>query len=283
MIEIVLSVVIPYYNAMLYLPKLLNTIPMIPEIEVIVVDDHSTEDRKAFVNFQANYKNRNVRFLENPAGKKGAGAARNTGLEAAKGKYLLFADSDDWFTPNMWEDVKKCVESNADIIYFPPTSENQKGEVENRHIHYAELVQKYIAEPSYKNELCLRYLYWSPCSKVIKRELVEKEKIRYDEIRFSNDMMFSVKTGDAAKSISVGENVIYCILSHSGSLTTHTNKSALMLRQKVYCNYYFFLLKRLSKKERKLLGYNWRSDFAQHRKKVSILFYEIFHGKLEKI
>ena len=283
MVEIVLSVVIPYYNAMVYLPKLLNSIPDISEIEVIVVDDHSTEDREAYANFQGRCKNRNIRFLENPIGKKGAGAARNTGLEVANGKYLLFADSDDWFTPNMWEDVKRYIKSNADVIYFPPISKNQKGELENRHTHYAELVQKYIVDPSCKNELCLRYLYWSPCSKVIKRELVEKENIRYDEIRFSNDMMFSTKIGYAAKSIAAGENIIYCILSHSGSLTTNTNKNALMLRQKVYCNYYFFLMERLSKQERKLLGYNWRSDFAQYRKKISILFFEFFNGKLEEI
>ena len=280
MFEILLSIIIPYYNAMLYLPKLLNSIPAIPEIEVIVVDDHSTEDGEAFISFQANCINRNIRFLENPIGKKGAGAARNRALEVARGKYLLFADADDWFMPNMWETVRKYIEKDVDGIYFPPISNNSNGEQDDRHVHYAELVKNYIQDPSYKNELRLRYLYWAPWSKLIKRDIVVENDIKFDEVRHANDIMFSTKVGYLMKNIAVSDKTIYCILNHEGSLTTNKNKRVKMLRQKVYVNYYFFLFKKLNRRERKLLGYSWRSDFAQYRKWISIAMYEIFCGKL---
>lgn len=279
--KIVVSIIIPYYNSMNYLSKLLQTIPQIPEIEVIVVNDHSTENKNIFADCKSKYKGGNIRFLENDPGKKGAGAARNAGIDAANGEYLLFADSDDWFLPNMWESIGMSIMSEADIIYFPPTSQNERQEIDSRHIHYAELVRQYLADSSYKNELRLRYLYWSPCSKLVKRDMVIRENIRYDEILFSNDMMFSVKIGNAARRVEVSENVIYCILSHTGSLTTYKERKARLLREKVFCNYYFFLMRKLSKEERNLLGYNLRSDVTQYRKRITLGIYEIFCGKLE--
>lgn len=279
--KIVVSIIIPYYNSMNYLSKLLQTIPQIPEIEVIVVNDHSTENKNIFADCKSKYKGENIRFLENDPGKKGAGAARNAGIDAANGEYLLFADSDDWFLPNMWESIGMSIMSEADIIYFPPTSQNERQEIDSRHIHYAELVRQYLTDSSYKNELRLRYLYWSPCSKLVKRDMVIRENIRYDEIQFSNDMMFSVKIGNAARRVEVSENVIYCILSHTGSLTTYKERKARLLREKVFCNYYFFLMRKLSKEERNLLGYNLRSDVTQYRKRITLGIYEIFCGKLE--
>lgn len=264
-----------------YLPKLLQTIPQIPEIEVIVVNDHSTENKNIFADCKSKYNGGNIRFLENALGKKGAGAARNVGIDAANGEYLLFADSDDWFLPNLWESVGTSIMSEADIIYFPPISQNERQEADSRHIHYAELVRQYLADSSYKNELRLRYLYWSPCSKLVKRDMVIRENIRYDEIQVSNDMMFSAKIGNAARRVEVSENVIYCILSHAGSLTTRKDRNAQLLRQKIFCNYYFFLMKRLSKRERNLLGYSLRSDITQYRKKIAVDVYEFFHGQLE--
>lgn len=279
--KIIVSIIIPYYNAAEYLPKLLQTIPPIPEIEVIVINDHSTEDKSIFAGYKLKYIGTNILFLENDFGKKGAGAARNVGIDVARGKYLLFADSDDWFLPNVWETINASIMSDADIIYFPPISQNERQKVDTRHTHYAELVQQYITDPSYRNELRLRYLYWSPCSKLVKRDMIIREKIRYDEIRFSNDIMFSTRIGNAAQRIDANGNVIYCILSHAGSLTTYKNRKARLLREKVFCNYYFFLMGKLSKKERNLLGYNLRSDVAQYRKRITLGIYEFFCGKLE--
>lgn len=284
MSNIVLSIIVPYYNAERYLPKLLMTVPKRPEVEVIVVNDHSTESGTIQgERICKEYQGANVCFGDNKIDKKGAGAARNTGIEMAKGKYLLFADSDDWFTENIQIAVEKCMESEADIICFPPTSENEIGEIDDRHIHYADLVQNYIEDPSRENELRLRYLFWSPWSKIIKRDIIIKENIRFDEVRFSNDIMFSVKVGYAAENIEVCKETIYCILKHDGSLTTCKDKKALLLRRKVYCNYYFFVLKKLNGKERKMLGFNWRSDFAQCREKIYIFLYEIFNGRLENM
>lgn len=270
-----LSVIVPHFNSLDTLIKLLDTIPNYPQIEVIVVDDHSTEKVEELTQYMHKYANNNVCFYNNEVGKKGAGAARNTGIKWAKGEYLLFADADDWFLPDFWNLIGEYVcDDGADLIYFAPISQKINGEYSDRSLHYSQLVNNYLNNQNYQNELKLRYLYWSPCSKLVKHSLVLDNFIYFDETPFSNDLMFSVQVGHLAKVIRASNKSIYCILEHSGSLTTFSDETALKIRQKVYCQYYFYIRRNLSWKNFKLLGFGLRSDYAQIKVLISVLLNE---------
>lgn len=276
--SVTLSIIVPHFNSADLLVKLLNTIPNIPQIEVIVVDDHSTQKLEEWLSCKQEYGNRNILFLENNSNKKGAGAARNLGIKHAKGKYLLFADADDWFMDGFWSVVQKNIEDEADIIFFAPTSRKINEKESKRHLHYKKLVKEYLKNASYQNELKLRYLYWSPCSKLIKRSVVLKNKVCFDEVQFSNDLLFSAKVGNAAKTIKASDDIIYCILEHRGSLITYKDEAALMIRQKVYCRYYFYLRSRLGGDDFRLLGFSSEEDWRQIKSLFFVLWYEYQHG-----
>lgn len=275
---VILSIIVPHFNSADLLTKLLSTIPDDPKIEVIVVDDHSTRKLAELSDCKQKYGNRNIYFLENEIGKKSAGAARNTGIKHAKGRYLLFADADDWFLNGFWSVVQRNIVGGADVIYFAPTSQKMSGREADRHVYYEGLIQDYLTDASYKNELRLRYSYWAPWSKLIKRSVVKKNNIFFDEIQYSNDMMFMARLGNAANTIQASADVIYCILEHRGSLITHKSESALMMRQKVYCRYYFYLWSRLCRSDFRLLGFTVQDDWKQLKNIMSVLWYECKHG-----
>lgn len=95
-----ISVIIPVFNAMPYLRQCLDSVLMhrIPELEVICVDDCSTDKSPQVL---SEYRSRDVRVsVIHNAEQLGAGCCRNLGLERAQGEYLLFMDADDWLFPH---------------------------------------------------------------------------------------------------------------------------------------------------------------------------------------
>lgn len=257
-----LTIIIPHYNTPLLLQKLLDSIPDIPEIEVIVIDDNSDREKKLFLMCKERNKNRNIIFLENFSGNKGAGNARNIGLRQANGKWILFADADDFFVKNFWNTLKDYMNDDSrDIVYFKPTSVKLNAlELSDRHIYYEKLVSEYCFEPSHINEIKLRYAFWSPCSKLIRKEIIDKNNIRFDGTLHSNDVMFSAKVGFFAKKISSVDKVIYCITQSENSLTAQKDDKSLEIRKHVFCNYYFFLHKRLPRQDMQILNFSMK-DF----------------------
>lgn len=109
------SVIIPIYNTEKYLEKCLESIrtQIYSDIEVIMVNDGSTDGSKNMANSYAERDNRFRLFSQENAG---VSAARNHGLDVAEGEYILFVDSDDWLEPQMIEKlVYNMIEYSTDI------------------------------------------------------------------------------------------------------------------------------------------------------------------------
>jgi glycosyltransferase involved in cell wall biosynthesis len=104
-----LSIVVPVYNVAPYLPRCLESLAALnpPADEIIVVDDGSTDDCPAILaGFAARLPQMRVIRQENG----GLSAARNTGLDAARGKYLAFVDSDDFVSPDAYAEALRLAE-----------------------------------------------------------------------------------------------------------------------------------------------------------------------------
>lgn len=255
---IYLSIIIPHYNSPATLKKLVDTIPDLSEIEIIVVDDNSDNYIDEYKQCIKNYeeKRNNIVFESVDLPVKGAGAARNKGLSLAKGKWILFADADDFFVQDFWKIIQPCLQRSEDVLFFPPTSIFIGTEkMSDRHLHYSDLVKKYSNERSAKNENLLRYQYWSPCSKLIRKELLDRYNIWFDDVLHANDVMFSTKVGVYLSTFDVVDKVIYVITQSSGSLTSEKSQKSAKIRTKILCDYYFFLRKNLKKEVMTQLGY----------------------------
>lgn len=252
--EMKFSIIIPYFNIIHYLERMLDSMQGIHEdTEVIVVNDHSTENIEEWNSLRKRYAD-DPRFLfcDNKEGHKGAGAARNVGMERASGKWLLFADADDAFIDI--EQIYQYVDSDADLIYFPSSSMMDDGSPSNRHEHYQQIVEGYLKAPeSREAELTLRTQYWGPVSKLVRREFVRKNDFWYEEIMYGNDTMFSTMTGVGARKIDACPNPIYCIYERAGSLTQETTRRVKHMRRKTEIRMAQYIFNHLENKDRKIV------------------------------
>ena len=115
--NIKISIIIPVYNVAMFLPKCLDSVctQTLRDIEIICINDCSSDNSLDILKIYQKYDNRIkiIDFKEN----KGVAATRNTGIEAAKGKYIGFVDSDDWIDPDFYEKLyNKVIENNADLV-----------------------------------------------------------------------------------------------------------------------------------------------------------------------
>ena len=129
-----LSIIIPHYNSSNFIEKLLLSIPNKKDIQIIVVDDKSEPSHiKVIDELKKKY---NFDFFQNNRN-KGAGTCRNIGLEKSKGKWILFADSDDFFVDNFYQKVSTYFNNLSDVIFFSPTSQYiETGKIADRHLSF---------------------------------------------------------------------------------------------------------------------------------------------------
>ena len=257
-----LSVIIPHYNSVKSLQRLVDSIPAKDEVEVIVVDDVSSEGLDELQALQSTNQSKQVKLFENDTGNKGAGACRNIGLQHAQGKWVLFADSDDFFVGDFYQHVRKFFASDYEVVFFKPTSvEVDTGEKSDRHLFFERLTTNFLEKKDLKSETYLRYSFSVPWSKLIRRDFLLQHTIGFDEVLVSNDVMFSTEVGYHMEKFHVSNEIIYCVTRNRGSLTTKTSVQVYDTRLMVFINYHHFLRARLSKREWKLLNLDGRQIF----------------------
>ena len=126
-----LSVIVPVYNAERYLSECADSVLAAPEpdIELILVDDGSTDSSAEICGLLAS-KDERVRVIRKE--NKGVSLARDAGLAAARGTYVLFLDADDSLIPEAFPDVLRAArEGRYDMTAFAYTSLFPDGRTES--------------------------------------------------------------------------------------------------------------------------------------------------------
>ena len=150
--------------------------------------------------------------MDNRPGVKGAGTARNTGLEHAFGKYIFFADADDTLCPDFPIALSDYMDKEYDIVFFLSTSSAAAdGSHKGRHLPYYRLVNDYLHTPSPKSELRLRYKFCVPWAKLYRHDFLDENHLRFDATHRSEDLYFSTLAGSLAKCIAADARVVYCV------------------------------------------------------------------------
>ena len=113
------SVVIPVYNVGKQLEKCLDSVvaQTFPDIEIIVVNDGSTDNSPEII---ARYADKDSRIVVIDKSNEGLAYARKSGIEAAQGEYIQHLDGDDFLEPDAIELLyNKAIEEKADMVVFP--------------------------------------------------------------------------------------------------------------------------------------------------------------------
>lgn len=265
------SIIIPHKNIPHLLERCLASIPRRDDIEIIVVDDNSDPDIVEFDNFPG-IKDKYVKviFDKNENGRKGAGYARNLGLEVANGKWLVFADADDYFTDCFENALDKCKDNDSDIIIFKV---NAEFDINRPHIKRDKDWNNMweLLNLTKNREYAMNFA--GPIAKFIKQELIVENRIRFQEVFHSNDVMFSAYIGAFSKKVETYNLSIYCITVRDGSLTSRDTVESLKIRFNVACDFYLF---------RKSLGYSngkINPDYLLRMKRVNFFVFLILSFK----
>lgn len=207
------SFIIPHHNSPELLNRCLDSIPQREDIQIIVVDDNSFEDKRPDV------KRQDVEIIYIDAEHtKGAGHARNEGLARAKGKWLLFPDCDDYYSTNLMSVLDNYRDKDIDVLYF------------NYH-HYDSITESDL--PDSKLQLCIqnyngdpsdceyiKYRNNTPWTKMVRREYVEQHKMYYEEVPNGNDVLFSLFVASYTDKFAINNSRLYTYVKTPNSIAT---------------------------------------------------------------
>ena len=216
------SVVIPVYNVKEYLEKCIDSVlaQTSDDTEIILVDDGSTDgESDQICDRYAETNPDQIRVIHQENG--GLGAARNTGIECATGKYLLFLDSDDYFLPGLLDRMRELLAQNAcDIVDFGFVVD-QDGEV--KETHAGEIgVQEPFTLYEHPEMLLVLPAAWR---RLYSRELFLRSGIRYPSRVWYEDIRTTLKLFAEASSIISIPEAYYGYVVREGSITRNKNVS----------------------------------------------------------
>ena len=226
MAELNYSIIIPHKNIPDLLQRCLDSIPKRDDIQIIIVDDNSDPDKVDFNHFPGiGEKCVEVYFTKEG---KGAGYARNVGLKHARGKWLLFADADDFYVKDAWDTFDKYLNAQVDIIYFSVACVDSSTLMPNelRNLDINKVIASFISNDR-SGEQLLRYTCWVPWNKIWRHDFISSNNLQFEEILRGNDAMFVLQGGDKAKKIMALESQLYVVTYRPQSLTYVQTKESL--------------------------------------------------------
>lgn len=184
-----ISVIVPVYNVEAYLRECLDSIvnQTFKDIEIICIDDGSTDNSLKILQ---EYKEKDSRFTILTQKNLYAGVARNAGLKIAKGKYLSFLDSDDFFELTMLEDMYNTAEKDhSDIVVCEYRAYNNKTHSYTKVYRIdTNIIKKSPFNPSSLGKELFEFAGLNAWSKLFRKDLFDKYNIHFEECACCNDL-----------------------------------------------------------------------------------------------
>lgn len=204
------SVVIPVYNGEACLRQCLDSVggQTLTDLEIICVDDGSTDGTPAML---AQYAAQDPRFQIITQPNAGPGVARNTGLAAATGEYLIFLDADDLFQPAFLERMAaRAEETGADVTVCRATEfDHATGAVrDGSWMLKTGLLPDQVFTPAQAADHLFQFTYGWPWDKLYRRGFVERAGLAYPALPNSEDLVFVFQSLAVAEKIAVVDEAL---------------------------------------------------------------------------
>ena len=212
------SIIIPVYNIKEYLADCLDSVlaQSFSDYEVILVNDGSTDGSDTLCNAYA-AQHPQIHVVHQP--NQGVSVARNTGLEHAQGKYVLFLDSDDWWEQNLLELLTPFINKNCDLVEFgyqaivdhaPPKTVCPQIFCSN--LRGADYLQQVFCKMEIPIGSCWCCAY--------RRQLLMDQNLRFPVgVRYGEDLKFRIAVLEKATSVYTISEAPYCYRIRSSSVT----------------------------------------------------------------
>jgi len=203
-----ISIIVPVYNAELYLAKCLDSLvgQTLKEIEIILINDGSTDKSEQIIKkYQEKYNDKIIYYSKK---NEGQGVARNYAIKIAKGEFITFVDSDDWVDVSMCEKLyNEAKKTNADIVATTGMIEVRNNEFSKKNIEFktSDNLKTYILNNS------------GPVGKIIKKDVVLQNDLYFPSLRAYEDIAVVPLWGIYSNKISYVDEALYYYLIREGS------------------------------------------------------------------
>lgn len=212
-----ISIIIPMYNAATSIEKCLISTQQqdIPcyEYEVIVINDGSKDDSLSTASTIASrFENVKIYTQEN----SGLSVARNAGLDRAKGKYIMFLDSDDWIAENCLKKIiTTCEVNKLDMLRI--CAANVIDGVPTRRFSLKEGIVRDGIDSIDKS--------FTPCApfQILNKAFMDKFQLRFFPGIFHEDGEFTPRVYCLAKRVMCINDICYYVYQTPGSITRSVN------------------------------------------------------------
>ncbi len=197
------SVIVPVHNSAGYLAKCVDSLvgQTLQEIEIILVDDASTDNSRALMADYANRYPQKVRCLYLDENIR-QGGARNRGMEIAAGEYIGFVDSDDWVEPNMCEELYAA--ANGTDMCGADYWIDRDSALQDVRLTYGDGTEMTLEKKVTFISGC--GYFWS---RIYRRDFLEKYSLRFPENTYYEDAYFNFMTALYAETCAKAEGQYY--------------------------------------------------------------------------
>ena len=249
-----ISIVVPMYNSFHMMKRNLDVLTKQTkaEIELIIVDDCSTDDSLSAANEYASRSSFDVIVIQNEKN-GGPGVCRNIGIAHATGDYVTFVDSDDYFSDNYTEILAPLLETDVDCVIYDYCTVDENGNhlATGKSIENSAVVQGYVDA-----RIALTYTAGSTMCKIYRREALLRSGAQFGEYFRNEDMPFT------KHAIALSESVYYCAeyLYHYVQMSTSLMHNTKLLDERNCQRSFSILAERLSGRDldRELLAIELR-------------------------
>ena len=189
LIMIKVSIIVPVYNTEKYLAKCLDSLinQILQDIEIVCVNDGSTDNSLDILNEYAS-KDSRIKIINQE--NKMQGAARNAGTTIATGEYIGFVDSDDWVDLDYYEKLYNCAKKYDSDIALATNVRVKKDSTKKRLNITEEKTYKTLQE---KIDVCEQWRNECPTNKIYRLEMLRKNHIKWPEMMYCEDKLFTMK------------------------------------------------------------------------------------------
>ena len=231
--NIILSIVIPAYNAEPYLRKCVDSCIQqsgkLPEYEIVIVNDGSTDGTQAIIDEYLNAnlnpnengnKSPKISFISQPNG--GLSKARNEGLKKCQGEYVWFVDADDWIVENALSLLTQIIRNNQpDVVTFRGYDWRNGIIKERRSIFLSDM--KGLSGMAVLKKMGTAY--WNPCVPfyLMKRQMLIDDSLQFMEGVIHEDSEFTPRMLYIAKTAYVTTELLYYVYQNPVSLNRKKN------------------------------------------------------------